>query len=394
MNLYIDFFSALPQEGWINYHGGGNYTRSVIQGLSKLNKEDLNIVLLCPKGFIMSKENEPELYNLHNVSYITIKHTSYFPNFRNGDIIFYPMLGYLHELKEIATIKRRCPGVKLCATLHDIRFMEYIPDRTEKYYKNGLKRYVFPIYNFAVNVALKKVIKGLALKRCLKSLDEVYTVSNYSMQSILKYNKRIKISWYYQTIYSSKRIVSERIINEEYILFLSGARPIKNLAHALIGFSIYKKDNMFNRIKLVITGINQKQLFNLCDIPGVDKKLIKENTIVIGYVSNEQLASLYANSRFVLYTSRNEGFGLPILEAALYGKTCIASNITSIPEVLSSAVRYVNPTDDADIAKEIEFLCDDAHLKQYENRIVESSWLLKQRMKLEQRYFFEDLLRV
>lgn len=394
MNLYIDFFSALPQEGGVTYHGGGNYTRSVIRGLSELNKKDLNIIILAPKGFAMSKENEPELYNLYNVSYITVNHTPDFQDFKEGDIIYYPMLGYLRELREIVTIKRKYPNVKLCATLHDVRFLEYSPDKTEKYYENGIRRYIFPIYNIVVNIVLKKIIKGMALKKCLKSLDEIYTVSNYSMQSILKRNKNVKISWYYQMVYASKEIQTKRMIEGEYILFVSGARPVKNLAHALAGFYIYKKNNITSNIKLVITGMDQKKFINLCNMPGLDRELIKESTITIGYVSEEELASLYANAKFMLYTSRNEGFGLPILEAALYGKTSIASNITSIPEVLDAAVRYVNPIDNMDIAKEIEFLCDDKNLKQYENRIAESGYVLKQRMELEQKYFYEDLLRV
>lgn len=393
MNLYIDFFSALPQEG-VTYHGGGNYTRSVIRGLSKLDKKDLNIIILAPKGFTMSKENEPELYNLHNVSYITVNHASDFRDFKEGDIVYYPMLGYLRELKEIVAIKQRHPDIKLCATLHDVRFLEYSPDKTEKYYENGVRSYFFPIYNVVVNIVLKKIIKGIALKKCLKSLDEIYTVSNYSMQSILKCDKNIKISWYYQMVYASKEIYAKRRIEEEYILFVSGARPVKNLAHALVGFYIYKKNNMSSNIKLVITGIDQKKFINLCNMPGLDRELIKKSTITIGYVSEEELSSLYANARFMIYTSRNEGFGLPVLEAALYGKTSVASNVTSIPEVLDAAVRYVNPIDNMDIAKEIEFLCDDNNLRQYENRIVESSSVLKQRMKLEQKYFFEDLLRV
>ena len=323
-----------------------------------------------------------------------MKHTPDFQNVKEGDIVYYPMLGYLRELKEIVTIKQRHPDIKLCATLHDVRFLEYSPDKTEKYYENGIRRYIFPIYNIVINIVLKKIIKGMTLKKCLKSLDEIYTVSNYSMQSILKRNKNAKISWYYQMVYASKEIQAKRMIEEEYILFVSGARPVKNLAHALAGFYIYKKNNMSSSIKLVITGIDQKKFINLCNMPGLDRELIKESTITIGYVSEEELASLYANAKFMLYTSRNEGFGLPILEAALYGKTSIASNITSIPEVLDAAVRYVNPIDNTDIAKEIEFLCDDKNLKQYENRIAESRYVLKQRMKLEQKYFYEDLLRV
>ena len=87
-----------------------------------------------------------------------------------------------------------------------------------------------------------------------------------------------------------------------------------------------------------------------------------------------------------------EGFGLPVIEAAIYGKTSIVSNVTSIPEVIGSAVRYVYPQNDSAIAHEIEYLCDDRNLNKYENRVKEAMIIIKQRMKLEENNFIEDLL--
>jgi len=64
---------------------------------------------------------------------------------------------------------------------------------------------------------------------------------------------------------------------------------------------------------------------------------------VLNGVSDAMLASLYRNSRFTVYPSFAEGWGLPIGESLVLGKPCISAGVTSMPEVGGSLVRYVDP---------------------------------------------------
>jgi len=68
----------------------------------------------------------------------------------------------------------------------------------------------------------------------------------------------------------------------------------------------------------------------------------------LGYVSNEALASLYRRASMLLYPSRFEGFGLPLLEAMACGCPVICSNTDSLSEVAGDAVLYCDPDDLAD----------------------------------------------
>lgn len=393
MNLYIDFFSALPQSGGVKYHGGGGYTRNVVTALVGQKRKDVNICVLCPEWFAPTEECEPELARYKDIIWVNVKSPDEYSGYKEGDIVYYPMLGYLYELKEIVKLRKKFPYLKLCATLHDIRFLEYTADWTEKYYETGIKRLLFPVYSFCVNNWAKKIIKGPALRDCLEALDEVYTVSNYSMQKILQQNRNAKISLYYQTVKAKEDLSCGNIVSSEYVLFVSGARPVKNLTHALLAFSKYKMEHMYDDKKMVITGITDEQFHRLCDVPGVDYNLMKQYCVTMGYVSAEELAALYKYCRFVLYTSKNEGFGLPVLEAASYGKTCVASNVASIPEVIGDAVRYVNPLNDDMIADAISFFDSDANLEDYERRVSESWSYLCERMETDQKNFINDLLR-
>jgi len=81
----------------------------------------------------------------------------------------------------------------------------------------------------------------------------------------------------------------------------------------------------------------------------------------LGFVSDDDLMTLYRCARVVVAPSRYEGFGLPVLEAMQLGAPVIAARATSLPEAGGDAAVYVEPDDDASLAREIGcVLADDA----------------------------------
>ncbi|MDF2120189.1 glycosyltransferase family 1 protein [Roseiarcaceae bacterium H3SJ34-1] len=67
--------------------------------------------------------------------------------------------------------------------------------------------------------------------------------------------------------------------------------------------------------------------------------------ILLEDVSDAQLAQLYENCLLTLFPSFAEGWGLPVGESLSFGKPCIASHTSSIPEVGGDLVRYIDPHD-------------------------------------------------
>ena len=57
---------------------------------------------------------------------------------------------------------------------------------------------------------------------------------------------------------------------------------------------------------------------------------------------DRQLVDLYARSSVVSMASRDEGFGLPLIEAAHFGKPVVASDIPVFREIAGSGVRFFN----------------------------------------------------
>ena len=70
---------------------------------------------------------------------------------------------------------------------------------------------------------------------------------------------------------------------------------------------------------------------------------IEDKKIVYFDGDDSMLINLYKNASALVYPSKYEGFGLPILEAMSFECPVICSNKSSIPEVGGDAVEYFDP---------------------------------------------------
>jgi glycosyltransferase involved in cell wall biosynthesis len=73
-----------------------------------------------------------------------------------------------------------------------------------------------------------------------------------------------------------------------------------------------------------------------------------------GYVGDDDLPFLYSGAEALVFPSLYEGFGLPLLEAMACGTPVVASNLSSLPEVLGDCGILVDPASEGDIARGIE----------------------------------------
>ena len=82
-----------------------------------------------------------------------------------------------------------------------------------------------------------------------------------------------------------------------------------------------------------------------------------------GYVSDAELATLYSKTTALVFPSRYEGFGLPVLEAMAAGAPVVCSSASSIPEVGGDAALYFDPDDVSGLAAQMRRLLDDGELR-------------------------------
>ena len=136
---------------------------------------------------------------------------------------------------------------------------------------------------------------------------------------------------------------------EQYFFYPAAMWPHKNhrvLLHALS--ALKKKCGL--QAALCFTGVKGSEhdaLLKLGRELGVDG-LVHE----LGFVSAEDLRCVYARAAAMVFPSRFEGYGLPILEAFQTGTPVLCSTSTVLPETAEDGAAYFDP-DDADCLAEL-----------------------------------------
>jgi glycosyltransferase involved in cell wall biosynthesis len=88
------------------------------------------------------------------------------------------------------------------------------------------------------------------------------------------------------------------------------------------------------------------------------------NVTLLGYVSEPALRSLLRQSVSLLFLSRYEGFGIPVLEAMASGTAVVCSRAAALPEVVGSAGLLVDATDAPAVAALLRDLSGDDATRQ------------------------------
>lgn len=80
---------------------------------------------------------------------------------------------------------------------------------------------------------------------------------------------------------------------------------------------------------------------------------VQTQIIWLSDANDGQLRWLYEHCMFTLFPSLAEGWGLPIAESLGYGKTCLASGVSSMLEVGDSMVEHFSPYDPREFMEKI-----------------------------------------
>ncbi|HYF49940.1 MAG TPA: glycosyltransferase family 1 protein, partial [Planctomycetota bacterium] len=80
---------------------------------------------------------------------------------------------------------------------------------------------------------------------------------------------------------------------------------------------------------------------------------VRERTVEVIGPSNELLEALYNRAHCLLFPSRFEGFGWPIIEAQACGCPVTCGNGTSLPEIAGDGAIIVDPDDDQKLAEAV-----------------------------------------
>lgn len=136
-----------------------------------------------------------------------------------------------------------------------------------------------------------------------------------------------------------------KIPDGQYLLSLHSLAPHKNLEHLIRCFKLLLAQEKIHDLMLVISGGQKHSIEQVIKaLKLTDKDL--ETIHFVGFVPDEDLAALYSGAISFVFPSLYEGFGLPVLEAMQCGCPVIASNTSSLPEVVGEAGFLITVNDE------------------------------------------------
>ncbi len=288
----------------------------------------------------------------------------------------------------------RWPSVKTVAVIHDLAFHEY-PQQFR--YKDWLL-----LHLFSAQVA--------------REANTIIAVSQATKDDIKKYygrTKNVHVVHHgidhgrFKVFSESEKQEGYKKLQEKYpqlqkpyILYVGQIQPRKNIVRLVEAFEKLRRDFLpsyegrrggvsdaqptpsasplskgeKSTPQLIIAGgygWNNKEIYER-----INASPFKKDIIVTGAVPDELLPILYANAEVFVLPSLQEGFGIPLIEAAACGVPVVTSNCSSMKEIMEGAGVLVDPLLSESIAHGIENAIrdHDAIAKQSITRAQQFSW--------------------
>jgi len=145
-------------------------------------------------------------------------------------------------------------------------------------------------------------------------------------------------------------------IRAPFALFVGTLEPRKNLPSLIEGFArLHVRGG--RDLDLVIAG--QRGWMYEGVLEAIRRSPARARIRMLGFVTDDDLASLYRRALFFVYPSFYEGYGSPVGEAMASGLPVITSDNSALREIASGAALLVDPRDTLQIADAMDALLND-----------------------------------
>jgi glycosyltransferase involved in cell wall biosynthesis len=141
-------------------------------------------------------------------------------------------------------------------------------------------------------------------------------------------------------------------VREPFVLTVGAADRRKNIGFLERAMSTVVKTH--SEVTLALAGPRRKDRAAPVDPPW-------QRTL--GFVSDDDLVTLYRRATALVAPTSYEGFGLPVLEAMRLGTPVICARASSLPEVAGAAALWVEPQDELQLAEAISRVLGDEALR-------------------------------
>lgn len=357
MRIGINLLYLLP--GIVG--GTETYALSLLQALARIDRQNEYVVFLNRESITLELPAQPNLRKVACPVPARVRTARYL-----WEQLMLPVqakihrLHLLHSLGYVQPLHSVCPSV---VTIHDLNF-----------------------HNLARWMPLKKrMALRFFITRSARRADHIITVSEFSKNQIVELLgiPEDKVTVTYNAVRPrAHQVLPFEVVSQQYglrrpyILALSSPSPHKNIASLIKAFAILRQRG-FRELQLVVAGHPPRDKWSL---DGLLKDHELFNAVVFtGYVPDEVLPSLYAHAEAFVFPSLYEGFGIPVLEAFLYGAPVACSNTAALPEIAGDAACYFDPTNVEEMADVISgLLCNQdlrqSLIKKGKERVTRFTW--------------------
>jgi glycosyltransferase involved in cell wall biosynthesis len=254
-------------------------------------------------------------------------------------------LDVLHCPLNVIPMAAACPTV---LTIHDLTFLRY-----PRLFPRLKQQYLRFFTHFSAHRA-DAVITDSASTR----LDVVKMLGVGEDRVHVVYPAADE-DFYPRTLADSKAFCAERGLPSQYVLYVGTLEPRKNVDVLIRAFGKAVRQNELPHHLVLVGG---KGWMTQRIQEAIVQAGIGDRLIMPGYVPREELPLWYSSADLLVYPSSYEGFGYPALEAMASGTPVVASNASSLPEVVGDAGLLVPPRKEDKLAAAIESVLTDQAL--------------------------------
>jgi glycosyltransferase involved in cell wall biosynthesis len=202
-----------------------------------------------------------------------------------------------------------------------------------------------------------RLIFELLHDQSLKKADMLWSISYATKKGIDKYfpvrkSRDVFVGFFINTqIFKRKQISSSEKENlslrfnlhHKTLLFVGTLEPRKNLKY-LLSLMPELAIQGYNLLVVGAKGWGNTDIKQIVDSPGYPR----ESVVFAGFLTSEELVSIYNLASVYVSTSHNEGFGMPQLEAMACGCPVVSPHNSAMIEVVEGAGETVKSWDAQD----------------------------------------------
>lgn len=342
-----------------NSTGLGNYSRSVLKGLSDHYPEH-RFFLYTPKARLGLPDDLRGRSHLETIlpKGIIYHHLhTLWRSFEINKLAKADRLDVYHGLSHELPTGMEKSGIRTVVTIHDLIFKRY-----PEYYSRA-DRYIYD----------KK------FRSACERADAIVAVSSTTKEDIIKYYSipEEKIQIIYQDCDEIFKVKPKTQVSQyPYLLSVSGTDARKNHLKLLEAFKIFHEK--FPEYRLVILGRDGDKEKE------IQQYIVRNRLPVVRMrrVAHDELPGIYDGATFTVYPSVFEGFGIPILESLRREKPVIAHEEGCFREAGGPCGWYTNVNDALALAESMISLASDVvlfdrlkiaipgHLQQFEPAVL------------------------